>query len=77
MATLSFTVSENMSAYIEQRLAGGAFADTDDYLRQLIRADEAKLAWLRVEIQKGLDSGISPLTLDAIIEQAFSDDEPA
>ena len=74
MATLSVTVSENMNAYIEQRLAGGQFADADDYIRQLVRADEAKLAWLRVEIQKGLDSGISPLTLDEIIERAFADD---
>ena len=73
MATRSFRVSESMDAYIEQRVADGDFADADDYFRQLLRADEAKLAWLRVEIQKGIDSGISPLSLDEIIEEAFAE----
>jgi len=77
VATLSFNVSPQMNEYIEQRVAAGEFADSDDYLRQLVRADEAKLAWLRVEIQKGLDSGISPLTVDEIIEQAFAKHEAA
>jgi antitoxin ParD1/3/4 len=70
-STITLSVSDDMKAYVEQRLATGEFADVEDYVRELIRADEAHLEWLRAEIQKGFDSGISPLSIDEIFDQAL------
>lgn len=69
--TIMLSVSDDMKAFVDQRLATGAFADVEDYLRGLIRADEVYLEWLRDEVRKGFDSGISPHTVEEAFEVGF------
>lgn len=57
--TLSFALPEKLRTYIDARVATGNFGNTSEYIRDLIRkdqADEAK-ARLRALIEEGLASG--------------------
>lgn len=71
MATLNLPLSENMQAYVDECVASGEFVDAADYVRTLIRADEEHLEWLRDEIQKGMDSGVSPYSGREIVGRAL------
>ena len=62
MATMNISVTDQMRAWVETQVGEGRYATASDCLRDLVRERmdrEAKLAALRVEIQKGIDSGIS------------------
>jgi antitoxin ParD1/3/4 len=57
--TLSFALPQSMRAYIDTRVASGHYGNTSEYIRDLIRkdqADEAK-ARMRALIEEGLASG--------------------
>ena len=71
MSKVEVDFSDNMRAYIDQRVASGEYADASDYLRGLVRADEAHLEWLRDEIAKGDASGFSPYTGREIVDRAL------
>jgi len=71
VASVEIQLSETMQAYIDGRVSSGGFADASDYVRELIRADEARLDWLRAEIALGDESGTSPFTMEELVEQAF------
>ena len=71
MATLTVSLSDTLKSHVDQRVAAGEFADAEDYVRELIRKDEARLEWLRAEIQKGIDSGVSPRSIDEIFDGAL------
>lgn len=61
MATMNISVTDKMKAWVEAKVAAGDYATASDCLRDLLRRqidEEEKLAGLRVEVQKGLDSGI-------------------
>ena len=57
--TMSFALPEPMRAYIDERVKSGAYVNTSEYLRDLIRRDqEAQAAKrLRALIEDGLASG--------------------
>ena len=62
MATMNISVTDQMRAWVETQVGEGRYATASDCLRDLVRERmdrEAKLAALRIEIQKGIDSGIS------------------
>lgn len=63
--TLSFALPETMRAYIDTRVATGHYGNTSEYIRELVRKDQAEEAKtrLRALIEEGLASGPSrPLT---------------
>ena len=65
--TLSFALPETMRSYIDARVASGHYGNTSEYLRDLIRKDQAEEARtrLRALIEEGLASGPGrPLTQD-------------
>ena len=43
MATLTVSLSDTLKSHVDQRVAAGEFADAEDYVRELIRNDEARL----------------------------------
>ena len=62
MATMNISLPDSLKAFVEEQAASGHYAGTSDYIRDLIRQDAERrraLEDLRVEIQKGLDSGIA------------------
>ncbi|MDX9706416.1 MAG: type II toxin-antitoxin system ParD family antitoxin [Azospira sp.] len=63
--TLSFALPETMRAYIDARVASGHYGNTSEYIRELVRKDQAEeaKARLRALIGEGLASGSAhPLT---------------
>jgi antitoxin ParD1/3/4 len=63
--TLSFALPETMRAYIDARVASGHYGNTSEYIRDLVRKDQAEEARLRLRalIEEGLSSGPGrPLT---------------
>jgi putative addiction module antidote protein, CC2985 family len=63
--TLSFALPEAMRAYIDARVATGHYGNTSEYIRDLVRKDQAEesKARLRALIEEGLASGPGrPLT---------------
>ncbi len=57
--TLSFALPESLRAYIDVRVATGHYGNTSEYIRDLIRKDQAEEARnrLRALIEEGLTSG--------------------
>ena len=71
MAQMNVSIPEGLKKWAEARVAEGRYSSTSDYVRDLIRRDEqhaAEIAWLQVEIDKGLASGSDPRDPSDIIE---------
>lgn len=69
----TITLTEKQEAWIKAQINSGDFTNESEYLRALIRKDQAereKLIALQASIQDGLDSGLSDATLDTIWQQA-------
>lgn len=65
--TLSFALPESMRTYIDARVGSGHYGNTSEYIRDLIRKDQAEeaKARLRALIEEGLASGpATPWTED-------------
>ena len=63
--TLSFALPETMRSYIDARVASGHYGNTSEYIRELVRKDQAEEAKARLRslIAEGLASGpCRPLT---------------
>ncbi|WP_077003359.1 type II toxin-antitoxin system ParD family antitoxin [Variovorax sp. KK3] len=57
--TMSFPLPEALRSYVDQRVRSGAYGNTSEYLRELIRKDQEDQAkkQLRELIKDGLESG--------------------
>lgn len=77
MAQMNVSIPEPMKAWCEGQVAGGRYATTSDYVRDLIRQDQDRregIAKLQKAIDEGFASGVSPYTFEQIIEQARQND---
>ncbi len=75
MATMNISLPDQMKQWVEEQVATGRYANASDVMRDVIRERqdrEAALEELYVEIQKGLDSGISTRTREELIAYARS-----
>lgn len=73
MATMNISVPDPMKDWVQSRVNTGAYANTSDYVRDLIRQDQfhrSQLAALQAAITAGIDSGVSDKSFDQIIGQA-------
>lgn len=75
MATIrkSITFTEQQDQWIKEQIERGDYTNDSEYLRDLVRRDQAnqqKLEELRAAIQEGLDSGISDKTVEQIWKEA-------
>ena len=73
MATMNISVPDPMKDWVQSQVDTGAYANTSDYVRDLIRQDQQqrnKLAVLQAAITAGIESGTSDKSFDQIIEQA-------
>ena len=72
MATMNISVTDRMRAWVEAKVSEGRYATASDCLRDLVRERmerEEKLAALKVEIQKGFDSGVSDRSWSEFAEE--------
>ena len=71
----TITISEQQDQWIKAQIATGDFTNDSEYIRDLIRRDQAhasKLQALKAAIQDGLDSGISDRQVSDILSAAES-----
>jgi len=70
MATMNVSLPDPMREWVEAQVKGGEFANASDYIRDLIRHDQARRQALQGAIQEGLDSGRSPRKAEAVMAAA-------
>lgn len=69
----SITFTQQQDLWIKQQVEKGDYTNDSEYLRDLVRKDQAeqqKLEELRTAVQEGLDSGISNKTVEQIWKEA-------
>ena len=73
MAQMNVSVPDPMKAWCEEQVKQGRYSTTSDYVRDLIRRDQdaqAGVKALQEAINRGLASGVSPRSLDEILNEA-------
>lgn len=73
MATMNISVTDPMKAWVQAQIESGKYANASDYLRDLIRRDQAekdKLQYLQQAITEGLESGVSDKSMDDLRTEA-------
>ena len=58
MATMNVSLPEQMKSWVEQQSEGGRFANSSDYVRDLIRRDQER-GMVIAELQAAIDDGLS------------------
>lgn len=67
---MNISLTEKQRKYIDEKVKSGDYMNASEVVREALRAHELnqqKLEHLRVEIQKGIDSGISPRNVKDIL----------
>ena len=67
MASMHISLSDEMRAYVDQQVRGGAYHNHSEYVRDLIRHDQERMARKQVDalLIEGLTSGEpAPLTAE-------------
>ncbi len=73
MATMNVSLPDPMKDWVEAQAGTGRFANASDYVRDLIRRDQdrmAKIAELQGLIDEGLESGISTRSMSDVLAEA-------
>lgn len=72
--TLSFALPETMRSYIDARVISGHYGNTSEYIRDLVRKDQAEeaKARLRTLIEEGLASGPGTPWTDVDRDELFA-----
>jgi antitoxin ParD1/3/4 len=73
MATMNVSLPAPMKEWVEQQSKGGRYSNASDYVRDLIRRDQAraaKIEALQAGVTEGLASGVSENSMADIREIA-------
>ena len=73
MATMNISLPDAMKEWVEAQVETGRYGNSSDYVRDLVRRDQEradKIAEFERLVQEGIDSGISPLTAEEILDEA-------
>jgi antitoxin ParD1/3/4 len=75
MTTLNISLPEPMRAFIDAQVAQGGYSTASEYVRQLIREDQKRVAEKRLEtlLLEGVQSGDAVQISDAWWEQKKAD----
>ena len=77
MATMNVSLPDEMKAFVESQIATGQYANSSDYVRDLIRYDQRKLDHIRVAVAEGEASGDSGMTPEEILVALLEKYAPA
>jgi len=74
MATMNISLPDQMKAWVEAQSADGRYANSSDYVRDLIRKEQVKAEkiahWQRL-VDEARAGGISDMTMDDIRSKAL------
>jgi antitoxin ParD1/3/4 len=74
MATMNISLPDPMKSWVESQTDGVRYANSSDYIRDLIRRDQersAKIAHWQGLIDEARASGVSDLTMEDIRQKAL------
>ena len=57
MTTLTVTLPEVLTKYLQEQIASGHYNNTDDYIQTLIQQDQTRKTYLEPLILEGIASG--------------------
>jgi antitoxin ParD1/3/4 len=72
MATMNISLPDQMKDWVEKQVATGRFANSSDYVRDLVRLDQARsegIARLQAEIDKGRASPSREFNRDELLKE--------
>lgn len=74
MATMNISLPDQMKAWVEEQVKSGRYANSSDYMRDLVRAEQRRWAAgkLQAIVDDALASGISDLSWDELKAHARS-----
>lgn len=75
MATMNVSLPDPMKEWVEAQTQSGAYSNSSDYVRDLIRKDQertAKIAAFQKLVDEGRASGISTRSMDDIWNDIIS-----
>ena len=75
MATMNISLPASMKDWVETRTEDGTYANSSDYVRDLIRRDQvrtAKIAHWQQLVDEARASGVSDLTIEDIRSKALT-----
>ncbi|MCR4377967.1 MAG: type II toxin-antitoxin system ParD family antitoxin [Rhodospirillales bacterium] len=70
MATMNVSLPDPMREWVETQVKTGEYANTSDYIRDLIRHDQQRWQELRAAIAQGLNSGRSDRKAEDVMAAA-------
>jgi len=74
MATMNISLPDPMKNWVEAQTATGRYSNASDYVRDLIRRDQerlAKVAHMQMLVDEARQGGISDETMEDIRERAL------
>ncbi|MEG3087661.1 ribbon-helix-helix domain-containing protein [Sphingomonas sp. PB4P5] len=78
MTQLSISMPPALQTWVDARLSEGSYADAADYLRDLVRRDQADAAgdrqWLKAMIDEGFASGAIDRDPRDVIDELLDED---
>lgn len=73
MSTITIAIPDNLTEWISRKTQSGEYADSSDYVSDLIRRDQersGKIAAIQTAVTDGLASGVGERTADELFETA-------
>ena len=70
MGTMNISLPDPMKSWVEDQTKSGRYANSSDYVRDLIRRDRARLEAI-AEIQAAIDLGLSSGLASPLDREAF------
>ena len=70
MATMNISLPDPMKSWVEDQARSGRYANSSDYVRDLIRRDRARLEAV-AEIQSAVDVGLASGPASPLDREAF------
>ena len=73
MASMHISLPDNLKAWAESKIEAGTYDTASDYVRDLMRRDQARvsaIAEIQALIDEGLRSGVSSRTFSQIMADA-------
>ena len=73
MATMNVSLPSPMKDWAEQQAKGGRYSNVSDYVRDLIRKDQdrlAKIVQMQKAVAEGLESGAVTDTMSDVVAEA-------
>ena len=73
MATMNVSLPDPMKHWVEAQSKTGRYSNASDYVRDLIRRDQerlAKISAMQQLVSEGLESGVGSRSMDELLETA-------